>query len=299
MAKGWSLVTGSRNQVDLDLQSVGVMGRVSPRLLLVLYAQTPNDRTQVEFHDLRARVTFENELLGETRVAGSHITSYGTSVSLDVPTSHRLLGFVTDRLGASNTVALNVEWDGILKVLWEPNASDQRFHGLPEPGVWTETAVDGANHKQYVAIPRSEWYTHVVAPLGSVDIVFTEIAVPKGPLGDHWKAANLLLANAEQAYATGDDPAVFLHLRGAFDSLPGAKTAVFDGLPEPQRTYVDSLAKALGSYLHSGRHVTELAAGEAGFPVDHIDARFAMNLTRVLLSYASVALSAAQLRAAR
>jgi hypothetical protein len=297
MSKGWSLVTGNRMQVNLDLQSVGALGRISPRLLLVFHAETPNERTQVEFHDLRARVTFEDELLGETRVAGDHIRSHGTSVSLDVPTSHRLLGFVTDRLGPNAAVALNVEWDGILKVLWQPNESDMRFQGEPEPGVWTEIAVDGANHKQYVAIPRSEWYSRVVAPLGSIDIVFTEIAVPKGPLGDQWKAANALLAKAEQAYATGDDPAVFLHLRGAIDALPGAKKAIFDDLPEPKRSYVNELAKALGSYLHSGRHVAELAAGEAGFPVDHIDARFAMNLTRVLLSYTSVALAAAQLRA--
>ncbi|HUD05480.1 MAG TPA: hypothetical protein VMR18_00965 [Candidatus Saccharimonadales bacterium] len=296
MSKGWSLTTGSRIQVNLDLQSVGVLGKVSPRLLLVMHAETPNERTQVEFHDVRARVTYENELLGETRVAGVRIDSHGTSVSLEVPTSHRMLSFVVDRLGPNTAVALNIEWDGILKVLWEPNETDVRFQGEIEPGDWREVGIDGPNHKQYVAIPRSDWYVHVVGQLGLTDILFSEIAVPKGPLGDQWRAANALLQKAEQAYTVGDDPAVFLHLRGAFDALPGAKKAIYDGLPEPQRKYVDDLAKALATFLHAGRHVGELAAGQAGFPVDHVDARFAMNLLRVLLSYTSSALAAAQLR---
>jgi len=296
MAQGWSLVTGNRMQVNLDLESIGGRGRVSPRLVIWLHAQTPNERTQVEFHDIRARVTFEEEFLGETRVAGTRIGFHGTSVMLDIPTSHRLLGFVTDRLGPNDNLGLMIGWDGILKVLWEPNEADLRYPGEPEPRVWTQTAVDETNHRQPIAIPRSEWYSRVVAVLGSADIVFTEIAVPKGPLGDEWRAVNALLAKAERAYALGDDPAVFLHLRGAVDALPGAKTAIFDGLPEPQRNYVNNLAKALGTYLHAGRHIADLAGGEPGFPVDHTDARFAMNLVQVLLSYTSTALAEARQR---
>ena len=43
------------------------------------------------------------------------------------------------------------------------------------------------------------------------------------------------LDNAERPYASGDDAAVFVHLRGALDALPGAKKAILDDIRDERK----------------------------------------------------------------
>lgn len=78
-------------------------------------------------------------------------------------------------------------------------------------------------------------------------------------------------------------------------SLPNAPKGIFDALPEAQRDAVNQLVKAfVTDYLNRGRHV-EPAGDRAGdFPVNRIDARFALDATRVILSYTSRALAASR-----
>jgi hypothetical protein len=294
MGQGWSLVTNMRTALELDAQVSGVRGEATPMLQINLHLQTVNERTQIEVHDLRGRLYFQQEYLGETRLAGEMVYSHGTSVLLELPTSHRLLGYVTDRLGNQDTLQLELGWSGILRFLWNPNETDLRIAGGPEPGVWTDCSIDEANHRQIFSIARSDWYSKVVSRVASASVVFAEVAVPVGPLGTVWTSTASRIEAAEKAYAMGDDAAVFNHLRGALDALPGAKVDIYADLPEPQRKYVDDLTKAIGAYLHAGRHVAELSGGDTGFPVDHIDARFAINVMRVLLAYASTALTSAR-----
>ena len=113
MAQGGSLDSSNRVQLNLDLHSIGA--RVSPRPPLVIHARTENESTQVECLDLRARATFRTEFLGETRAAGIRVSSHGTSVSAEVPTSYRLITFVTHRLRTHESPALTVRWDRIQK----------------------------------------------------------------------------------------------------------------------------------------------------------------------------------------
>jgi hypothetical protein len=298
MSQGWSLNSGNRAQALIDLQSVGARGLISPRLLLVLHAETPNEHTSIEFHDMRVRVMFGQELLGETRIVGEHIGSQGRSIQIEIPTTHRMLNHVTDQLGAQSQVNLTLSWYGILRVLWETGGSEARYQGDPEPGEWTDLQIDEGNHEQPIMISRSDWYSRIVTSIGTSDFIFTEVAVPRGPIGDDWRFAIDLLDQAEKAFVLGDNAAVFVHLRGAIDALPGAKKNIFDDLPEPQRKYVNDLAKHIGEFLHAGRHIAKLDDGIKGFPVNHVDARFAMNLVKVLLSYASIAIHAAKSQSA-
>lgn len=245
---------------------------------------------------MRVRVSFGNESLGESRITGERVGSGGRVIQVEVPTTHLMLNHVTDRLGPLEQVSLTLSWYGILRILWEPNESDARYMGEPTPGVWTDFQIGESVSVQTVAIPRSDWFSKVVTPVGLSDFVYSEVAIPKGPLGDEWKSTIDLLSRAERAFILGDDAAVFSQLRGAFDALPGAKKNVFDDLPEPQKKYVDDLARHVGEYLHNGRHVAEMSDGVVGFPVNHVDARFAINLVRVLLSYASIAIYSAKTR---
>jgi hypothetical protein len=298
MSQGWSLNTANRTQALINPEWVAARGLVAPRLILCLHAETPNERTSIEFHDMRVRVKFGDELLGETRITGEHVSSQGKSIQIEIPTTHRMLNHVTDQLGPQSQVVLTLDWYGILRVLWEPGSSDPHYQDQPEPGVWTDSQIDESNHQQQITIPRSDWYSRVMVPIGTSDFIFTDIAVPRGPLGDDWRSTINLLDQAEKAFALGEDAAVFGYLHGAFEALPGAKKNIFDGLPKPQREYVDDLAKHIGEFLHAGRHVAELIDGNKGFPVNHVDARFAINLVRVLLSYASITIHAAKSQSA-
>lgn len=297
MTQGWALNIGNRTAVQIDFKSVGAQGLFSPRLLIWMHFETPNERITVDLHDLRIRVKSGQEYLGETRLTGERVTSNGLSLQLDVPTTHRMLNYVTDHLGSQEHIALTLGWYGLIRFLWNPNDTDSRNMGEPTPGEWTDFQIDEGSHEQQISIARSEWFSRVVSVVGTTDYVFTEIAVPKGPLGDQWRSSIALLDKAEKAFTQGDDASVFSHLLGVLNAFPGAKQKIFDDLPKRQKAYIDELTKSIVVFLHSGRHVSELTNGEVGFPVDHIDARFAINLVRVLLSYASVSIDAAQERA--
>ena len=76
--------------------------------------------------------------------------------------------------------------------------------------------------------------------------------------------------------------------RAALDALPGAKTNIFDAIPEgKKRDAINELTRQIGVYIHSGRHVEPNARGQqAGeFPIDQRDALFVYNTTKLLLSH--------------
>ncbi|MDQ6616212.1 MAG: hypothetical protein M3083_16090 [Actinomycetota bacterium] len=43
----------------------------------------------------------------------------------------------TDRLAGAPDVAVTLQWCGVLRVKWEPNASDTRTAADPPAGQWT------------------------------------------------------------------------------------------------------------------------------------------------------------------
>jgi len=61
---------------------------------------------------------------------------------------------------------------------------------------------------------------------------------------------------------------------------------------------LDELLKKVGEFLHAGRHVSTEGTEQGTFAVDHLDAAFAIDLMRVLLSHLSLMLSSERRRAA-
>jgi hypothetical protein len=89
-------------------------------------------------------------------------------------------------------------------------------------------------------------------------------------------------------YANDNDPAVFLHVRAAIDALPGAKQDIFASLAnKDEARLLDALMLAAGNYFHHGRHVATEGAEQGFFPVNHRDARFALNLAKLLIAHTS------------
>lgn len=293
MVRLGDLTIGSRNWVRVDLNGIGGRGRLTPRLSLALDLSTPNDRIEAELRDVRVQLLCESELLGETRLTGELASSYGHGCVAEVPVARRVLDFVTSRLANHAAVDLELTWYGLLRIRWEPNETDHRMMSDPEPSVWTDLHLPANQHGHHLAVSRSDWFDRVLQPTGGNDFVYLEVAIPRDQAADAWRRTLSHLDAADKAYALGDDAAVFHHLRGALDALPGAKKHIVDGLPEPQRGAVDSLILAIGNYLHLGRHVASDGEVAGAFPVDRQAANFAIGLIRLLVAYLSQVLRAA------
>lgn len=284
---------GTRSWLDVEILGLRGLGRLSPRFELRLAASAPSAGITTTLKVVRVELFWSEELLGYGLLIEDTFSAHDSRRELELPTSRRLVQEITNRLGTSSTVAFQVRFSGSGVVTVAPGTSATASGGGSETGQPVPVVFGPDENTMNFSVPRTAWFDDVVAKLGDSDYIPLELLVPRCALGKPWRKALSHVANAKRAYALGDDPAVFGHLRGALDSVPGAKQEIFDVLPEPKRTEVDALVTALGKFLHAGRHVDQATGG---FPVDHIDAGFALNLMDVLLSYASRALEAATTR---
>lgn len=291
------LRSGNRSWLDVEVTGLNIQGRLAPRLYLSFSMRTPTERIRTTLKVVQVDLMWNDELLGSGTIIEESFGEHDRPCHVELPTSRRLIQDVTDRLATQTAIGFQVRFKGSAEVIWEPGENDQRFVGEPAPGVPTVVRLEMSQNHSPFSISRSDWYTRVVSRLGDTDYIPLELLIPRGATGNDWRAVVQNLQNAERAFALGDDPSVFNHLRGALDAMPGAKLNIFDALDGPKRTEVNKLVTALGQFLHTGRHVaSEQGDGQGSFPVDHVDAGFALNLLKVLLSYTSRALEVATTR---
>ena len=285
-----SLKDGSWDWVDVDCEQVTAAGSLTPRIVLGLRLKPANGVAQAVLQMVQCELWWNEELIGSNLIFNKDVVQSGGYHQLPIATTPRHVQAITSQLGNQDQVPLQLRCRGVMVVSRIQHEGGQIVGGsnFAEPTVVSISDT----YPLVLQIPRSDWYSNIVARLDASTIMFLEIAVPLGDVGADWQNVLLNFTKAQKAFALGDDPSVFNHLRGSFDALPGAKKSIFDSLPDGKREEVNKLTTALSAYLHSGRHVT--AAGEqAGtFPVDHLDAGFALNLMQVLLSYISRALAA-------
>jgi len=279
----------------LDLRDIQGVGRLSPRLL-VRFAARPRAHSKVLLADVTLRLEHGQELIGQGRIVEERVEYDGVQIMFEVPTSARLLRHVTDSLGpASSALELTARLHGLARTWLDAAAPiGQRMAGNPEPDTWEPLTLT-SSYPETLKVPRANWYEQVLAPTRHEQYRYIELALPRSDqmLTVEWANAVTQLERAEAAYATGDDPAVFSHLRGALDALPGAKKHVLDGVSDTdKRSRLNTLLKDAGEFLHSGRHVAKLGEQAGSFPVTHVDAAFALDLLRVLLSHMSLLLVA-------
>lgn len=293
---------GGRSWARLDLHSISGTGRLNPRLLLSWIARLPVPYSKVALADVTLRLEHRQELLGEGRVV-EHSLSDEAQVTFEVVTSPRLLRYITDALVPSAAaVQLEATLHGWARCSLDPGTplaqGRPTVPGDPEPGEWTGLNVSHS-YPSPLQIARSEWYERVLAPTRNEQYRYLEMALPQDDkmMAAEWARAVENLDKAERAYAAGDDPAVFLHLRGAHDALLGAKQNILDGIQDKgKRSTLDALLKQASEFLHKGRHVATDGTQEGSFPVDHLDAAFALDLIRVLLAHLSLMLGAERRR---
>lgn len=238
---------------------------------------------------MQADLTVRDELLGIGFLTGIPLSHGARPITMEIPVSRSSVSYL-EAVSPENRVDLELKLTGWLRAR-DDNDDAHRFTSDPLPGESIFQSFGQANQALLrFEVARSDWFSNVLEPIGTVDFISTEIVLPRAD--DSLKAAINQLRRAESAYAIHDDPAVFLYCRGAIDALPGAKQNIFASLTDRHEArLLDDLTRQAGQYLHRGRHVADDGDQDGQFPVDHHDARFALNLTKLLISHIGRVLS--------
>lgn len=273
---------GTTAWVVVDAGTVHGRGRVAPRLAFTMNARTVRQNMVVQIHLLRAELLVAGERLGQDMLTGEYLSPGDSQLTVEIPVDRPTLDFF-DRVATDREVNASLRLSGWLRGR-DDNTDLPQYASRPQPGEWVfERFGVAAQTELSFRIARSDWFSQVLEPLGTVDYLFTEIAIPRGdsPLrksADHLRAA-------ERAYREGGDPQVFSSCRAAIDALPGAKTDIFANLEfERERSALDGLLRSAGVYFHLGRHAADEGPLRGEFPVDHADAAFALNLAKLIVA---------------
>lgn len=270
--------------VRLHLDSISGQGRVSPRFVIDFRAETTGE-LHAEVHRMRVEVMADTEHLGtgSPRSVVSDVHPYGAPLRIEVPIDRSAIDFVDARLRGAH-VTLKLEIEALLRVRSEPRSVAGQ--AAPEPGPWRE--VHTWPMQWDVPVPRSEWISRVVEPLGTERFIFLEVEIPQMPERERWGKALDHLDAAERLYREGNDAEVLQRCYAAFESLEGAPKAVFDSVLDPaKRERLNEALRTAKKYMHSGRHVSRGNEVEGSYPVDHRDSAFALGQAKLWLGYIS------------
>ena len=259
-----------------------------PRITIPLEARVAERGIDVEILRLGFDLKLGATLIGQGELGPSaHLSTGYTYIPVLASCPQAALPYLLNPDPPQGRITLTLAFKGLLRYQHHYPDGDERASGLGEPDTWhIKTIGNNSLHELDVQVARSDWYEQVVGQLHLGSYLITPVYLPYGL--PSWKAALSHLDEAARAIVQPSPPGVFGACRAAIDALPGDKTAIFAAMPEgKKRDAVDDLAKAIGKYLHSGRHVVPDSGGEqAGeFPVDQRDAMFVHNLTKLLLSH--------------
>lgn len=286
-------ITITNGQLPLMRATAGAIrgeGRLFPRLVFDVDIRTPRENMEAHVQMLEARLKLGSEVVGTGFTTGIVVASHGKLVSVEIPVSAGVLDAAQDLL-PDDGMLLQLELRGLV-FLKDDNNDGARIMGQPGIGEWGAHSFGATSLVTLdYRISRSDWFSRVREPLGLLRYINVEIAIPRGQ-GHPLQKAGELIARADRALTEGDEPGVFLYCRGAVDAIPGMPKDVFNDLADARESKVlDDLLRAAGDYLHRGRHVERGGDRQGEFPVTGADARFALNLTKVIVSHAADVLS--------
>ncbi|HMJ36661.1 MAG TPA: hypothetical protein VK501_22340 [Baekduia sp.] len=255
-----------------------------PRLVFELDVRTPRERMEVHLQLLEARFVLGSEVAGVGMADGHVVGPHGRRILVEIPVAPVVLD-VAQQLMPDDELLLQLRLSG-LAFIKDDNSEHPQYMGEPAVGEWSAQSFGTHQHMTLdFRVSRSDWFRRVREPLGLMRYLHVEIGIPRGT-GHPLAKVGELLANADRALAQGDEPGVFLHCRGAVDALPGSPKNIFDGLvDEREAKALDDLLRTAGAYLHRGRHVDREGDRQGEFPITGADARFALNLTKVVVSH--------------
>jgi hypothetical protein len=176
-----------------------------------MHARTPRERMHVELHLMQAELRVGDELLGTGFLTEIPLSHGGRPITIEIPVSRRGVSYL-EVISPGNRIDLELKLTGWLRAR-DDNEDAARFTSDPLPGESVFQSFGQANQALLTfEVARSDWFSNVLEPIGTVDYIATEIVLPRED--DSLKAAINQVRRAESAYAMHDDPAVFLYCRG-------------------------------------------------------------------------------------
>jgi hypothetical protein len=242
-----------RGRVNIRPGDVYAMGSIMPRLQITLHASTTREKRWADIHLLRGKLSFGNEQIAEGFLSGVRLSAYERSMNFEVPIARGALQHVADH-AVGDWIDLTLDLSGWLEVHREPTEDDPTYFGeVPEPGErGFITFGEGRTATLRFQIARSDWFTRVMQPVGTLDYVVTEIPLLKGTAGAAFAPALNHLKEAEGRYATGDSAEVFFRWRAAVEALPGAPKNIFDPVADRDLAEcMNAVMKETVDYLHA------------------------------------------------
>jgi hypothetical protein len=283
------VVHGGQTWLNVEVVSVQGVGKIVPRLVVVLGIATAHEGMRARLLQLNAEVKLGDEVvgLGALIEVGQEVGNSITHARLSIPVTNQALSFIEENF-VGPTLRLAVEFSG-------------SFDGTNRRPMTTADATEVSaafNRTPFqIAIPRSDWIHSVLQPVGYGDYVSLDFPLPPVPDRERWKKSLDHLRAADEQLLAGDDAGVLQHCRAAFErgALEGAPQHIFDGVAdERKRAALNNLVKATVDFFHCGRHVSADGPAQGTFPVDHRDARFALSLAKLTLAYTGSAAKSAQ-----
>jgi hypothetical protein len=271
--------------VEAQCEAVRGLGTVVPRLIFDLRLRTPRDKVRARVERLYARLSAGGEYLGSTVWFGAdEITQHRSSATIELPLSREAWAHLSDLPPTGGSMVLQLDLSGQMQVWHDIDQSEEgHFWPRPERQEWTTVAIDAEEYRIFV--PRSEWVSRVVEPIGGTEILVFELENSAVNASRLRKAFDHL-QRARRHYAEGHDAEAAGACYSALEALPGAPKEVVSSIGDPdKRQNVDALIKAVKAYCHAGRHVSKVDEMAGSFAAEHIDARFAIGLTTVLLAH--------------
>lgn len=289
----FNLPLGSRPWLSLrrSTNPLSATGGPVPQIHLPLEARLliPNIEGQILrlTFDASLGTTDNGVLIGRGEIGPiSHLGTDEYPLSAAMTCPHESLALLLDP--PPGRVNLVLRLAGLLRLRHHGPEDGLDLRGIDEANTWHILPVGENLHQLQISFARSDWYEQVVEPMRLGQFLIAALRMPDPQVVPSWTAALDHLKEARRALTSGNPPAVFGRCRAAIDALPGDKTKIFEVMAiGHKRDEIDALTRAIGRYIHSGRHVlpgsAEERAGE--FPVDQRDAVFAYNMTALLLSH--------------
>jgi len=280
-----SISIGAFTFFTIEAERAYGAGPELPRLHVVLQGKTPSDAMVCDELHLHGSLKLGPRVLGVGSVSRANLGSVQQLIEVVVPLGPPAMGALIAH-PVPDTVELALDFSGTMTAHHTGEKPVLGFH-LPMEAHERRTVPVQINDLR-LQIPRSDWYVKVLQPTGIAEYILMEVRVPLGDIGQKQRKAATLVAEADRCLASGDAPGAFFRCRAAMETLAGFPAQIYDGVPDTlKRARINALAKAIGEYLHAGRHVAKEGPREGEFDVDHRDAQFAIGITKCLLAYTS------------
>jgi hypothetical protein len=272
--------------LELQREQVRGEGTVIPRLIVDMRMRTPRERIRVRVGRLEARLSVKGEFLGAATTFGTdEVTHHRSAASLEFRLTREAWAFLSDRPPEGDSMVLQLDLSGQMDV-WHDIDETEEPQVWPRPPrqAWTMLAIDTTEFRIFV--PRSEWLSRVVEPINRTEVLMFELETRLADAIPGLRKALDHLQRARRHYVEGHDAEAVGACYSALEALPGAPKGIVTAVTDPEkRRHLDALIKAVKDFSHAGRHLTKAEDRAGTFSVEHVDARFAIGLTTVLLTH--------------